>query len=375
MRQPILPVPTGPCSIGFFDGAYAYDSTKGRREIAYRCFYPAVKGGTPAMYYEDPQILKLQTEVPTFAPLKFLLMRLYRLQTHSVRNALPAPCEDTYPVLIYSHGYTSFAWSNLIQQEELASHGYVVFCISHPGDAFYSCIGRERVGLDMEKYKRSAQQDELFQKKFGTGKPSELKDEQVAEYLAGTTVLGETVELWMEDTRAAFHEIQALHTDKASLLKGRLDCSRYGLFGHSLGGATSFAMTQTDGERIAGAVNYDGWQYGPSMKAAPAGARCLLLTACQNHLAQSYELDDPNMGCVVVNGSAHLCFCDLYAYCSPVLRLLDRSIRINRVQMAELMNTVTTAFFDEVMRQKNAAVIQAVKRFPMCTKIPDTKTE
>ncbi|OLQ69928.1 hypothetical protein BIT28_10270 [Photobacterium proteolyticum] len=46
---------------------------------------------------------------------------------------LPLPvASDSYPVLIYNHGFLTFPRFSMTQLEYLASHGYVVLAISHP---------------------------------------------------------------------------------------------------------------------------------------------------------------------------------------------------------------------------------------------------
>jgi len=50
----------------------------------------------------------------------------------------PKETAGTYPLLFFSHGTFGIKDSNNSAFEELASHGYVVCSVDHPGHSFYT---------------------------------------------------------------------------------------------------------------------------------------------------------------------------------------------------------------------------------------------
>jgi predicted dienelactone hydrolase len=55
--------------------------------------------------------------------------------THGYVGAPVRAGGSRFPVVIFNHGYLLYPWQNTALMEELASHGYVVFSLSHPRDS------------------------------------------------------------------------------------------------------------------------------------------------------------------------------------------------------------------------------------------------
>jgi len=72
-------------------------------------------------------------------------------ETHSAAAAPAVPTSGRFPVLLFSHGErtNAFLYSNL--HEDLASRGYVVVGVDHPGAAL--CFSDEPLLLDAEDTK------------------------------------------------------------------------------------------------------------------------------------------------------------------------------------------------------------------------------
>jgi pimeloyl-ACP methyl ester carboxylesterase len=66
------------------------------------------------------------------------LSLLKTVQTHSFAASAAAPTRRGFPLLLFSHGdqMDAFLYSSL--DEELASHGFVVVAVDHPGAALFS---------------------------------------------------------------------------------------------------------------------------------------------------------------------------------------------------------------------------------------------
>ena len=109
----------------------------GLREIVVRAWYPAEgepgRSGDP--YMTPTESRAFGDVIGAAAPGGGLLYSHARLATtHGRREAPLAASEEPFPVLAFSHGYTSFLAQNTPLMEELASHGYVVFSLAHTWD-------------------------------------------------------------------------------------------------------------------------------------------------------------------------------------------------------------------------------------------------
>ena len=356
-----LPSPSGPHAVGFFDGQFQYRCGEKERSVGYRCYYPAKKSeAVPAMYFDKKEMARMQAAIPTFTALEPVLRSLCELPTHSVRNAEAAEAGGKLPVLLYSHGYTAYAWSNLVQLEELASHGYAIFCLSHAGDAAFTQLeGGQMLPMDLERWQRSCGEEMAFVRSAGTSDPKSLSGEQVRRYLGSCTVLGEQIQVWRDDTLAAMDEITRL-AGKGGL-PFQAECSTMGLFGHSLGGAASL-LTASQDKRVAGAVNFDGWQYGPSLQGRPLGTPALVLSAGENHLAASYCPTDRDITFALVRGSAHLSFCDLYTLFPQAVQTASPEAVIDSEKMAALLSACVLRFFDQNLRNVGKGGLEELLR-------------
>ncbi len=133
-----LPAPTGPHRIGTTWRVVTDSTRKERfadvpdavRELPVKLWYPAAGDATgPPGAYAAPE------SMTTLLPLA-LNQRLRRVKTHAIADAPMAG--PRAPVLVFSHGYGGYAEQNTVQMEELASRGYVVASIAHPGEAAWA---------------------------------------------------------------------------------------------------------------------------------------------------------------------------------------------------------------------------------------------
>jgi predicted dienelactone hydrolase len=65
----------------------------------------------------------------------FRILHLYDVLTHGYVGAPVRAGGPRFPVVIFNHGYLLYPGANTALMEELASHGYVVFSLSHPPDS------------------------------------------------------------------------------------------------------------------------------------------------------------------------------------------------------------------------------------------------
>jgi len=132
-----LPNPTGPYNIGteflyFIDenrpDTYTSDLDD-YREISLRVWYPAEpKANEIPMNYVNKEAAELFVNLGFVNP--SFLDEVASRPTHSYLKAKVANEEDSYPVILFSA--SGIIDANSLMAEDLASNGYVVFCIGHP---------------------------------------------------------------------------------------------------------------------------------------------------------------------------------------------------------------------------------------------------
>ncbi|MEU6985584.1 alpha/beta hydrolase [Streptomyces sp. NPDC046324] len=230
-----LPAPTGPYRIGA-TVLHLVDPSRndpwvpaiGVREVMVTVLHPArtVRG-----YPRAPQM------TPGAAGLfAFLAPEIHGLPatgvdwaatlTHSHTGAPVLP--GRWPVLLYSPGGGEARTMGTYLAEELASHGWVVVTVDHPGDASQVEFPTERLGRD-------------------TVRPTVFLRPPDAEQFRTMT------ETRLADLRLVLDRLEALGP-----LGRALDLGRVGVYGHSAGG-TAAAQALYDDRRIAAAVNLEGY--------------------------------------------------------------------------------------------------------------------
>lgn len=153
----------------------------------------------------------------------------------------PAQIDGTYPLLVFSHGAFGIKESNTSTFTELASHGYVVVSIDHPYHSLYT------VSEDG---------------KIVTVNPEYMQEINNANK-AGVYSLGEYFELtqkWMtlrtDDMNFVLDTILEKAGQKEDSVYERIDTQKIGVFGHSMGGAASVALSRGRDD-IDAVVNID----------------------------------------------------------------------------------------------------------------------
>ena len=237
--------PGGPYEIGtrdflWVDAArperYTRDPTD-RRKLPVQVWYPAA---TPTDSGRAPYIHSL-AEFGASTSLKVL----EHVRTNATMDATLSSAERKYPVIVYSHGAGWPRFSATFMAEYLASRGYIVFAIEHPGlDQTVSFSDGT-----------SFAQDTLLLPRPVPGESPRITATRA------TQVLNDVhFPIWIADLRFALDRIAALDTS-AGPFRGRLDVDRIGMLGWSFGGAAAIEMLRVD-PRVKAAVNHDGRLFG-----------------------------------------------------------------------------------------------------------------
>lgn len=262
--------PRGPYSTGTFQ-TFWIDSNQDevttadpddKRRITVQVWYPAqVRGTEPkAPYLLTPEQYLIETlpaDHNITAPGRIKSWKrqldhayaLLHVRTNSVRDAPVAPGTERFPVLIYSHGSRTPHFIATFHTEFLASHGYVVVAVSHPG---INGIFRQRYP---DGYVYNFWQVDTGDERDRSEEPN--RDEMELAWSGAYEVAKEMA----RNVSFVLDRLAALDQDRKYRLHGRLDLQRVGVMGWSMGGAASLQASLVD-PRIKAAINDDGWPYG-----------------------------------------------------------------------------------------------------------------
>jgi dienelactone hydrolase len=170
----------------------------------------------------------------------------------------PKEATKPYPLLVFSHGAYGIKDSNVSAFEELASQGYVVCSIDHPGHSFYteSADGQqvyvdksylmEIMNTNKDGYYSKAEVYELIKKWM------KLRTEDIN--LTIDTILRNVEQF---DTQ---NDSQPQNDDTIKLYQS-IDSSKIGVFGHSMGAAASVQIGR-EREDVGAVINIDGPYFG-----------------------------------------------------------------------------------------------------------------
>lgn len=242
-----LPIPTGSYTVGRVTRSWVspgnadsptHDSKPGQAVFAW-IWYPAAitEPGTPMEAY-IPEPWRKTLEASGSRLIGQLLERDQSLViAHSLRDPAVSPAQSTYPVIIFRGGLSTLAVEYSALAEDIASHGYVVVGI----DAPY----RSRVFVmpDGRVVERSDENN-----------PEIAPQEQAFEHM-----LPRLVDEWVADVAFSLDQLAQLNiSDPAGRFTGKLDLTRVGVVGHSLGGAVA-AQFCLNSARCKVGIDIDGF--------------------------------------------------------------------------------------------------------------------
>jgi dienelactone hydrolase len=189
--------------------------------------------GTHTYHFVDNQRMETYGDDPA-ANREIMVQVWYptdQLNTEDNFDQLDAPIseyQETYPVIIFSHGGTGIRIQNQSAMLELASHGYIVASIDHTYLNIYTYFPGKGVILMSPKYNEILQQA--------------LKGDVNAD--AG---MKEALEVRVEDIRFTIQQLQQINgSTNTEIITGAMDLTRVGVFGHSMGGATAGQFCRED---------------------------------------------------------------------------------------------------------------------------------
>jgi pimeloyl-ACP methyl ester carboxylesterase len=314
LPKPILaiPKPSGEHNVGFSSTTITDDSrtmlVNGQgspRVLTLDIWYPAQKtdgfGATP--YTEQA----LNVALSKYQGIPLWLNK--EVPSYSFSDA--TPLAGKHPVVIFNHGFASFSKQNFSNFQELASHGYVVISVAHPGE---SLIAKDSDGntLELDTQLPSYQAAIAVQKDMKTIAPllaSIYARQRSAttreDYQQASLALTQTpyfapmksqVQSWVEDTEFVIAE---LGNSRANILNFT-DTRRITVMGHSLGGAVALELAKNPPEGVTGIINLDG----PHLQYEAEDERNFQVPVL-NFLSTDFRMEKQDIG---LHGTLHYLF-------------------------------------------------------------------
>ncbi len=264
-----FPKPTGPYSVGLKTLALApahLADEKQDRTLVIHTFYPAddtAKTMKKAVYLGDKMPYFQNAMAQYLHVPEWVARLLFRgIKIHAVENA--PRYEKPFPIVLFSHGLLGVPSDMYtVILEDIASHGYIVLAIDHPG---FNELTLYRGGSVVSSRELSAQ----FQKMS----PQEQKEFQ-----------SRSIETYKADVKFI---IDQLVTNLGDLFSHphQLDLNRIAVMGHSAGGTAAIEFCRSDA-RYKAAIDLDGW-YDQVIGEKPIGKPLLLMFG-----SKSLEVSEP----------------------------------------------------------------------------------
>ena len=241
---PQLPLPSGPQAIG----TVSFDIVDTEREATYgpapgaprqlrvQVWYPAetVEVPEPTPWTEDWDVVAPALSTLLGYPGWFLNYTHFT-NSHATPSLPASP--GTFPIVIYSHGWTGFRAIAVNQIENLVSHGYIVIAPDHT----YSAVTTRFGDGDVVPYDPAALPDE-----------EEVGEDAYAE--ASQSLM----EVYVADLVTVLNALDQGGEGPFGTLAASADVSRIGIFGHSTGGGAAVQLCLVD-ERCDAVLGLDAW--------------------------------------------------------------------------------------------------------------------
>jgi len=367
-----LPAPTGKMPVGttrwvVVDPSRQETFAPGKpREVEVIAWYPRAASGDVAGARDTaPYMRNGMEEVLSFARLAKLgdaYNGLANVQTHSVIDAPPASTPARVPVIVFSHGYTGLPSSHTGLMEDLASHGWAILHIVHPYEATGSKLADGAVVTFTDD--KNAMRPEIMavlnewgpeggtMEKVAAATDDAEKAKLLRGYLATLKNTDQVVTRWVADVRVALDRLPK--TGPGSQLAARLDLSRLGAAGHSMGGVMAGQFCVED-RRCKAALNLDGIpQYG-AMIDTPMPAPFLMVYSGRPGRAGAsdyiYSRAASKYYRVDVADTLHIDFSEMNFWGGP-LQKRGAFGKIEPARALELTRLIARSFFgQEILKQ------------------------
>jgi predicted dienelactone hydrolase len=256
-----IPTPSGKYAVGF--SSFAGEDAGRSRAITLDIWYPAqTTEGLTAIPYTK-HALNVQLSKHQGIP----LWLNSEVSSYSFLDAPPVMAK--HPVVIFNHGFASFSKQNFSNFQELASQGYLVISLAHPGESLLASDAKGtlleldttspsyQAAVNLQKDPKALAQTlaAIYVKQRSATTPE--AHEQASLELAQTPYFApmqSLIEAWVKDT--AF--VVSLLSETQENILQFADLNHVTVMGHSLGGAVALELAKNPPAGVTGIINLDG---------------------------------------------------------------------------------------------------------------------
>jgi hypothetical protein len=351
------PKPTGQFDIGTIvfhlvdrDRRETLDTTaRGPREVMIQIWYPVDRDN--------------ESGVSLTGPMALVRSCAFRADDHPAGAPL-SKAQLIYPLLIFSPSWHGQRGQNSFQVDELVSHGFVVVGIDHPYSSAITVFPDGRIARAQLSNFVNLSSDEALRASF-----------RYNERVLRTRV---------QDVEFVVEELKQLdRSSGSSILAGRLDFDRLGIFGYSFGGAVAAQTCWLD-RRFRAGLDLDGTLFGDVAEAGVEQPFAFLVEKTEPPLLNKSTVLDPEKRRYAwlgqrdfeeqrnsmkrhggywlgISGTQHVNFTDPPR--SPTLGYyLDEAGSIDAVRAMSIINAYTLAFFEKHLNRRSENLLVGPSR-------------
>ena len=380
-----LPSPSGPFSVGTSNFRLT-DSSREEiftldeddiREFLVSVWYPADidKDDSLKTYWdEDGYVANAFGDNSGMG--SFFFSHLSLVKTNSYIDASISKEQNSYPVIIYSHGFNGLNTDNTMLFESLASKGYIVFSINHTYEAVASLYPNgEFITSDFEyfseNYLGNEEEFTSLMETFNATEDIEIQKGIVQQIMSSDDQLRELVKIRTEDVSFLLDEMVTMNQNNP-ILNSSIDLTRIGMLGYSLGGATATDMCILD-SRIQACINMDGWPYGELFNADNTVDKPYLLIGSERVDAfdemvdtYMYEKLANDSYIVTIKGAEHPNFLD-FPYLLNIFKYLGFWGPIDSLRLETISEDLVSSFFDKYLKNEDLSIENIADKYEEAT--------
>ncbi|MEP7285358.1 MAG: hypothetical protein ABI947_06290 [Chloroflexota bacterium] len=328
-----FPAPSGPYKVGTVlrqwtdstrDEPFTPD-TSDKRELLVQLWYPADSQASgafaPYMSASDQTLTVFEALINGSHDLQLALPhdKFAAYLSHAYADAALATDQPSYPVLVFSPGFTATPSMYTVQLEELASQGYIIAAINYTYGSAVTAFPDGRTVMINPQFNASS-----------------------------------NFPVWVQDQVFVINQLEALNaSDPDKRFIGKLDLKHLGLFGHSLGGGVALKVGLLD-SRVSAILSEDSPPLGSRIdKSLP---QAVMLMESEHNLGANDAAYQQAKGAIyhlAMGGFEHDNFADfsLWPGIAP-LKTVSSLGEVDPVRSFKIVNTYALAFFDKYLKGK-----------------------
>jgi predicted dienelactone hydrolase len=358
-----MPEPAGPYKIGTIsyelndrDRREIYGPEPGTaRRLKFQLWYPAdsLEGGERTKWMTDGKMLT--TGIPKMYGLPgFVLFHTSLIDSNSYKGIKVSDKEESFPLVIISHGWTGFMNLHSDLAEMLASYGFIAVSINHTYGAVVSVFDNgDVIYVD----------------------PEALPDRKSVDNFDSYS--NKLVNTYALDAALVLDFLSDLN-DSPGILENRINMDKVGVMGHSTGGGGVVQLAISD-TRVKSVLGMDAWVEPVEPEILKKGLEipaCLLRsgqweTGLNNEfLKQLFSSSASVPDIYQINGCNHQDFSMLYMY-DPMAALTGSQGSMDSRENALIQQDFVLTFFDKTLKDKDVDINMTAQKYKAVMRVKD----